>query len=419
MSIESLREFEQRRNSAIVASGIDFGSQAYIDNPYATYARLRRDEPVARVDALNAWFVTRYKDVRAIALDEKHFQVDFERLQINRMGMNVLQEPFFQFGREFVVFTDRPHHYELKKLLMSAFTRKRAEDFIPTMHTIANEVMDEFIGHGSTDLMSHYAHEVPLRIISRLLSVPTEDRALMAGWVQDYSPVIGFPPLTADQLERANEATRGFEAYFSSCIAQRRSTPNDDLISQVLALNEKREKPFSELQLVSNLILLYFAGQDTQKQHFGNMLLALYQHPQDFAWMVEEPGRVWTVLDELMRYDGVSQITARVAMEDVELHGVTIKQGETVLLGLGSANRDPEFFADPEKFDLHRQDARSAVTFGLGPHSCLGTHFARLLMPIMLETLLTRIPTLKIDLNGLVRSRTLSKRGYSLIPASW
>lgn len=403
----------------ITTAGVDFYSDEFIDDPYAAYAKLRRDAPVCRVDALNAWLLTRYKDVKAAALNDRQFGIDFERMQTNRMGPGVVSQPFYAFGREFIAFTDRPHHYDLKKFLMSAFTQSHAEALMPTMRGFANEAIDEFIADGRAEIMKQYAHEVPLRMISHILGVPPEDRRQMEYWVECYNPVIGFPPMTEEQLRKANEATDGFNGYFLKVLDERAERPGTDMVSQVLALNAKRERPFSPLQLVANLILLYFAGQDTQKGHFGNVLMALHNHPEQLAWLREDPSRVWGVTGELMRYDSVSQIIARVAMEDLEVAGVPITKGQTVLMSIGSTNRDADIFVDPDRFDLHRSDARLALTFGSGAHACLGTHFARLLIPIMLETILTRIPDLKIDFGGLVRNKTLSKRGYHTLPANW
>lgn len=403
----------------IVAKGVDFNSDEFIENPYETYAYLRREEPVTRIEGLNAWFVSRHRDVKAALLNDKQFRVEFERMQVNRMGEGVQEQPYYQFGQNWVVFSDKPQHSEIKKFLMTTFTRSHAEAHIPHMRETANAVIDEFIADGKAELMYQYGREVTLRIISDILGVPPHDRRMMESWVEAYTPVIGFPPMTAEQLRLANEATNHFNEYFSASLEHRRNEGGDDLIAQTLIANAKREVPFNDRQLIANLILLYFAGQDTQTGHFGNMLVALHQHPASLQWLLEEPQRVWGVMDELMRYDSVSQIVARIAVVDTEIAGCPIGAGELVLLSMGAANRDPEVFDDPDRFDLQRKDAGSALTFGAGPHSCLGTHFARMLMPIMLEALMLRIPDLKVDMGGLVRKRTLSKHVFDKLPATW
>ncbi|WP_337185266.1 cytochrome P450 [Phenylobacterium sp.] len=402
----------------IVAAGLDLYSDAFIDNPYETYARLRREDPVCRVDAMNAWFVTRHDDVKTVALDGR-FRVDFERLQTNRMGPGVVNEPYYAFGREFMAFADPPHHTRLKKLFAASFGRNQAEAQIPAMKAIIDETIDGFLDRGRINLVEDFAHAVPLRIISGLLGIPEADRKVLEDWVEGYNPVIGFPPMTPEQLRRANEATHGFNGYFGDVLAERRARPGDDLISELLARNRDLEAPLDELQIVSNLILLYFAGQDTQKGHLGNVIVALHRHPDQLAWLREDPGRIWACVNELMRYDSVSQIVGRVAVQDLELRGKRIAEGQTVLISIGSANRDEAVFPDPDRFDLERPEARFGLAFGIGAHSCLGANFARLSIPLMVEALLRRLPDMEVDFDGLVRNRTLSKRGYGVVPVSW
>lgn len=149
------------------------------------------------------------------------------------------------------------------------------------------------------------------------------------------------------------------------------------------------------------------------------MAASLGKMPTTSVRLLEDPGRVWASIPELARYDGVSQITARVASRDIEVGGELIRSGQTILLGVGAANRDPEIFPDPDRLDLARSETREVISFGMGRHACVGANFARLSIPVMLEALLTRIPGLQVDFAGLVRNKTLSKRGYGSIPASW
>jgi hypothetical protein len=402
----------------LTAGDVDLSALEYFDNPYLYYAHLRATQPVAPVKELNAWFLTGYQDVKSAWLD-KRLQIDFDRLQVNRMGPSVVHERFFAFGRQFMAFADPPHHTQLKSLFVQGFTRVRAQRYLPTMRAIVEEVVDEIIDWGSADIIEDFARKVPLKIISTLLGVPRSDQEALRVWIDDYHPVIGFPPMTPAQTAKANSASDGMAEYFRRVVAERERAPGDDLISELLEVNRSLEQPLDEHAIIANLFLLYHAAQDTQKYQVGNTLVALHRHPEHLAYIQDDPQRCWECLDEFMRYDSSSQIVARVAMTDIEVHGTAIAEGQTVLLGIAAANHDPAVFPEPERFDLKRPEARLQIAFGGGPHTCLGNGVARLAIPLMLEVLLTRIPSLRIEFGGLVQAKTLSKRGFMSIPATW
>ncbi len=335
------------------------------------------------------------------------------------MGPQVVNETFFKFGRHFMAFADPPEHSALKALFVQGFTRFRAQSYLPKMREIVEEVVAEHIANGHGDIIHDFTRNVPLRIISTLLGVPREDQEALSGWIDDYHPVIGFPPMSAAQTATANAASDGMAEYFNRVVAERERNPGEDLISELVAANAKLEKPLTNYEVIANLFLLYHAGQETQKYQVGTALVQLQRHPDNLDYLVEDPTRAWKCLDEILRFDSVSQIVARVAMEDIEYSGQTIAKGQTVLLSIGAANHDPETFAAPDRFDFARPNARAHVSFGGGAHTCIGNGIARLSVPLMLEVFLTRMPRLRIDNAKLVRMRTLSKRGYVSIPAEW
>jgi cytochrome P450 len=402
----------------LTAGDVDLSALEYFDDPYKFYAHLRRTQPVAPVPQMNAWLLTRYADVKAAWLDER-LQVDYERLQVNRMGPGVVNETFFKFGRLFMVFADPPHQPEVKQLFVQGFTRVRAQRYLPIMREIVNEVADDLVPQGRGDIIMDFTRRVPLRLISTILGVPREDQEALAQWIDDYHPVIGFPPMTPEQTAVANAASDGMDGYFRSVVEDRRRNPGSDLISEILAVNAARDEPIDDMEIVANLFILYHAGQETTKYQVGNALVQLHRHPDQLAYLLEDPTRVWDHVDEILRYDSISQIVGRVAMEDLEISGQQIGKGQTVLLGIGASNRDPEIFADPDRFDLKRSNARQNMVFGGGHHTCLGNGLARLSIPLSLEVILTRFRDLRIDFDGLVQMHTLPKRGFHSIPATW
>jgi cytochrome P450 len=402
----------------LTAGDVDLAAPEYFDNPYVHYAHLRATQPVAPVKEMNAWLITRYADVKSVWLDDR-LRIDFDRLQVNRMGPDVSKETFFRFGREFMAFADAPHHTDLKGLFVQGFTRVRAQRYLPTIRAIVDEVVDGIIDRGHGDIIKDFSRTVPLKIISAILGVPPDDQEMLRKWIDDYHPVIGFAPMTREQTDVANAASDGMADYFRRTVAERERNPGNDLISELLAVNRASARPIDEYAVIANLFLLYHAAQDTQKYQIGNAMAALHRNPDQLAYLLEDPARCWESLDELMRYDSVSQIVGRVAMEDVEISGTRVAEGQTVLLGIGASNRDPEVFPDPDRLDLKRAGARQQLAFGGGPHTCLGNGVARLSLPLMLEILLTRIPTLQIDFDRCVQNKTLSKRGFGSLPATW
>ena len=404
----------------IMAGEVELTSAAFADNPYPAYKLLREKDPVCFIEPLNAWLLTRYEDIRAVLMN-KRFQVRFEQYQINRMGPAVADEPYFRMARELVLFADPPRHQHIKALLMKRFGRRQAEERKPAIRAIVHDVIDQFIGDGRVDVTQQFSHQVPLRIISEMLGVGREDQATLAKWIEDWGVALEFTPMSPRQLADANAAALGFEQYFHDLIAERRKRPGDDLVSDILAQNSLLEEPFDEFTIVSNLMILYFGGQDTQQKHVGNIIMALHDWPDEFAWLREDPSRAWFAVDELMRYDPVGQVSNRIATEDTEICGYHIREGQSVLVSWGSANRDPSVFPDPDRFNLMREQTEAArnLTFGLGAHACVGANFARISVPMMIEGLLERIPNFEIDLGGLKRHASLGIRGYDHLPIGW
>jgi cytochrome P450 len=403
---------------ALFAADVDLSDPNFFEDPYRYYAHLRRTQPAAPIRAMNAWLLTRHADVRRAWMDDA-LKIDFERLQTNRMGPGVVRETFFEFGRNFLAFADPPEHTAMKALFVQGFTRLRAQSYLPTMRRIVEEVVEETIDKGNGDIIHDFTRNVPLRIISTLLGVPRSDQEELSGWVDDYHPVIGFPPMTEAQTATANAASVGMADYFRRAVAEREKRPGADLISELIAANAQLATPLDNYAIIANLFLLYHAGQETQKYQVGTALVQLQRHPQNLAYLREDPTRAWNCLDEIMRFDSVSQIVARVAVEDVEYSGQAIARGQTVLLSIGAANRDPDVFDAPDEFNFDRPNARAHVSFGGGAHTCIGNGIARLSVPLMLEIFLGRLPRLRIEEDRLVRMRTLSKRGFVSVPARW
>lgn len=395
-------------------------SPAFLDDPYPVYAQLRATEPVLFLEPMNAWLLTRHEDVKTAFKDDR-LGVIFEQYQVNRQGPTVVDEPYFRVGGDLLVCNDPPVHSKLRRIFRQPFTPVRVNELATTVRRLCHEYLDAVQADGRMDVSAQYSALLPLATIGALLDVPLADQPQIGRWVYDFAPVLEATPMPPEQLARVNEAVLGLEDYFTALVAERRATPGEDFISAVVQANDADDSPMSEAELVNNISLLYFAGQDTQKYMFTNMVAALAAHPDDFATLVADATRLPGAVTELYRYDTVGQMMGRGATEDVKIGGRTIAAGQTVMLCMGAANRDPDAFDRPEELVLDRGTRGGAdphITFGAGRHRCMGMHLAQMQIPIMLEVLIERLGQVEVEA-GAVRHPSLATRGYDVLPVGW
>jgi cytochrome P450 len=225
------------------------------------------------------------------------------------------------------------------------------------------------------DLMEAFAYPLPVTVIAELIGVPAEDRADFKRWSGPVARTLE-PTITQAEWEEAQEAERALDEYFERVIAERRDAPHEDLLSALILAEDAGEK-LSHDELLVTLKLLLIAGNETTTNLIGNGMLALLRHPAQLDRLRDNPVLLESAIEELLRYDGPVQIDARWALQDVELRGKRILKGQGVIPLIGSANRDPRFFAEPRKLDIGREPNHH-VAFGRGIHHCLGAPLARL-----------------------------------------
>jgi cytochrome P450 len=394
----------------------------FMNDPYPLFAEIRETDPVHFVPELNAWLLTRFADVRD-AFNDQRLGVMFEQYQVNRIGPEAVHQDYFRVGGNSLVCNDPPLHTEMRKIFRRAFTPRRVDVTVPALADICRRTVDAMLEKGEADLVADFSLKVPLAVISDMLGVPEADQPQIGHWVANWAPVLEVSPMSPEQLESVNEATRGLEDYFRDLLHRRRTNPGDDFVSEVIAINAEGDAPLDDEQMIANLLLLYFAGQDTQKLMFGNMIVALHRNPDQFEHLVEHPDEIEHRIPELYRYDTVGQFMGRTPGEDIEFAGKELKAGQTVMVCMGAANRDPATFPDPDRLDLSRDatggEQSRHITFGFGRHRCLGAHLAQTNLPAMLREVVTRLPGLDVDLDHAVRHPSIATRGYDVLPATW
>jgi cytochrome P450 len=296
-----------------------------------------------------------------------------------------------------------------------AFTPRRVADLEPTIRALSARYIDAFVEQGAADLVGDYAAKLPMDVISRMLGVPGSDHDVLRGWTNALlDRAEGVPDVTPEGIE----AFANLYAYFTEHVARLRRDPGDDLTSALIAVEADGER-LSDVEVVGFCFLLIIAGNETTTKLIGNCLHALQRFPEQKAKLLADPARIPDAVEEILRFDGSTQLMARTTTRDVDTHGVRIPEGEKVLLLLGSANRDERVFAEPDVFDIDRRRDTQHVGFGHGIHVCLGAALARLEMRVSLEELLRRLPDYEIDTARCTRMHSGNVRGWSRVPMSF
>ncbi len=381
-------------------SPFDFAIQ---DDPYPVYAELREKSPVHRNDADDFWALSRHADVLAALKDSARFS-SRNGLRIEPAFWGPDAERFFSF-----VAMDPPKHTRMRGLVSRAFTQKRVQALEPRIREIARECLAPLLDGDSFDLMTGFAARFPTDVISELVGVPEADR----GKVRDLGMAIMYRDEAGDDLPpEALQAIGALVAYYTELTVERAQRRRDDLLSGLLDAAEGEDRLTPE-EIVGVLILLVGAGIETTMLTLGNAWHAAWRHPEQRAAALG--GRVEDWIEETLRWDPPSQALARTTNEDVELHGVTIPADARVLLLTGAANRDPDVFPEPDRFDLDR-DTGASLAFGNGRHHCLGANLGRLEARIALGEIADVVADYEIDIDAAKRVRSSNDRGFASLP---
>ncbi|MEU6272051.1 cytochrome P450 [Streptomyces populi] len=363
---------------------------ALADDPYAVYAEFRRAGPVHRItgtDGLPAWLVTGYDDVRAALTDPR---LSLDKRNVTPGGYRGMALPPALDAN--LLNMDPPDHTRIRRLVSRAFTPRRIERLREPVRRTADELLDVIAADERADLIASYAAPLPITVICDLLGVAPADRLDFRSWTD----ALMAPDPTRPSLAR--EAIGNMLSFLTRLIAGKRTAPADDLLSAMIAVRDEEDR-LNEDELTSLAFLVLFAGYENTVHLIGNAVLALLRHPEQAAESRADPTRLSAVVEESARYDGPMPLAIRrFPTEDVSIGGVGIPAGETVLLSLAAAHRDPRRFSDPDRFDIHR-DATGHLALGHGIHYCLGAPLARMETEIALSALLDRFPDMTLDVS--------------------
>ena len=348
-------------------------------NPYATYGRLRSQEPVTLVDLPLApgYVVTRYADVLAVLKDASLYSSAANAKGIGLvMGKTILE-------------MDGKEHTRHRNIVSMAFVPKALQGELPAViASIADEMIDRFAGAGRADLVAQFTRTFPLRVIAHIIGVPIEDYDTFKRWSLD---LIGF----ADDPPKGFAAAATLVDYLRPIVDGRKTEPRGDLLSTLTHADVEGHR-LSDEEVYSFLRLLLPAGSDTTYRLIGSSLFALLTHPQQLDEVRADRSQVAWAIEEALRWEAPVQFASRETTAPTTLGGIDLAAGAQVLTAIGSANRDEQQYADPDRFDIHRR-RDDHVAFGFGRHFCLGSHLARLEATIALNALFDRLPNLRLD----------------------
>lgn len=407
-------------------------------NPYPFYAQLRSQDPVYWDEEMGFWVLTRYADIASVYTDDRFSRAqglmsNFQRLTESEQS---IAEPVYRSFSKTMFYADPPYHTHLRGLMNNAFTPRRVEQMRPYVQRVVDELLDHVQANGEMDVIRDLAYPLPVMVIAELLGLPTHDRGRFKGWSDDLFAILGTVRHSPQLMEKAAQSLAEMKEYVTELSRKRREQPRDDLLSVLLSVvDEELECPhphqahgglarerkaaaqLTQEELVANINILLSTGHETTTHLIGNGILALLRHPDQMQQLRGQPAFAASAIEEIMRYDNPVQITYRSAIEDVEISGKQFSKGDLVNSILGSANRDPERYTDPDRFDITRNEGRH-LNFGLGIHFCIGASLVRLEAEIAFNTILQRFPNLQLATDRLDWQEHPVFRGLKSLPVS-
>jgi cytochrome P450 len=385
-------------------------------DPYPAYAEIRGRGPI-RLPEINLTVFSSYRDCDDV-LRHPSAASDFRKATPVQARLSAADE-VDAYGEPSFLFLDPPDHTRLRKLVSKAFVPKVVKALGPDIIALVDALLDAVAQKGTFDVIADLAHPLPVAVICRLLGVPLEDEpefsAASALSVQSLDPFITFTGQAPENLERQVQAEAWLFDYLRDLVARRRSEPGDDLMSALIQVEESGDQ-LTEEEVIATCTLLLIAGHETTVNLIANAMLAMLRRPEQWAALARNASRVSAVVEETLRYDPPVQLMGRIAADDMTIGETTVVKGDTTMLLLAAAQRDPAAYDRPDEFDPDRESIRH-LAFGKGPHFCLGAPLARLEAAVALSAVTARFPHARIDGEpGYKQNLTL--RGMSVLPVA-
>jgi pimeloyl-[acyl-carrier protein] synthase len=365
----------------------------YRRDPYPTLRRVREEHRIFWHDGFGAYVVPRYADIEHVLKGTRWHVRPGSGFQDRQFAADEIVNQIWQ---GFYYFLDDLAHQRLRSVVSTTFTPRIVTDFRPRIQQIADELLDASLGaRGEAEFMSDVAYPLTIRVVTEILGAAgQEDQAFFRQHAIALAGLLEWDA-TPQRLNEAAEAMLAVSTRFFDILEERRESPRDDLLSRLIAARAEGRTSDS-FEIVFMCVLLVTVGYETTMNHLGDGMLTLLRNPGTYRLLGDQPGLLPGAVDELLRYEAPVQVTARTATQDIQVAGQLIREGEQVVVLLAGGNRDPAQFPEPDVLDVSRPNASRHLSFGHGPHFCLGAALAKTEAEIVFGTMSRRFPNAKL-----------------------
>ena len=403
--------FEKLTNKGIA---LDFISKDYIDNPYKTYNLMRSHKPILFSQTTRLHWVTKMEFAQEM-LRDKRFSVDDRkypiaekrRKEFKKAGREIMLE---QFENPSMLKLDPPDHSRIRKLVQYGFTNRYITSLEPEIKKIIEDCLDKVHNQDSFDLIEDLAKPLPAIVIAKMMGLPNEDLDQFQAWSEDLLVGVGGIGTSREDIKKSGDAYEALIRYFEEIILSRKTSPGDDFIGKLIQAEESGDK-LNVKEMYGTCLLLLIAGHETTTRLIGNGMFTLFNHQDQMSLLQNNYELIPNAIEEMLRYEPPVHATVRFAENEMIYDGKTYKRGTPFAVSIAGANRDPEANENPNEFDITRDDIKH-ISFGYGPHMCIGASLARIESRIAFECLFERFKNLELEDKNPVWGRNLIFRGF-------
>jgi pimeloyl-[acyl-carrier protein] synthase len=388
---------------------------AVLANPYPLFRRLRSEDPVHWDAFLHAWVVTRYPEVLEVLHTYAADRTPTPE-QLAAMGLAQMA-PLAQLMVKQMLFMDASAHTRLRGLASQAFTPARIEILRTHIQEIVEHLLDAVADGGSMDVIADLAEPLPAIVTAEMLGLPVEHRHRLKAWSANFAEMLGNFQHNPDHSGRMLQTVEEMTAYFREAVQEIKRHPREGLIHSLLSAEMDGDR-LSEEEVVANTIITMVGGQETTTNLIGNGVLTLLRHPEQMKKLRADSSLTASAVEEMLRFESPSQHTARLAPSDRQLGGKQIRKRQAVIAVMAAANRDPERFPEPDRFDVARTDNRH-LAFGYAAHFCFGAPLARMEGQVAFAALLRRFDNIQLVPQDLIWRTNLGLRGLTSLKVNF
>ena len=403
--------FEKLINKGIA---LDFISKDYIDNPYKTYNSMRSHKPILFSQTTRLHWVTKMefaqemlRDKRFSVDDRKYPIADKRRKEFKKAGREIMLE---QFENPSMLKLDPPDHSRIRKLVQYGFTNRYISSLEPEIKSVVDGCLDKVHNQDSFDLIEDLAKPLPAIVIAKMMGLPDKDLDQFQSWSEDLLVGVGGIGTSKEDIKKSGDAYESLINYFEEIILERKNSPGEDFIGKLIEAEEEGDK-LNIKEMYGTCLLLLIAGHETTTRLIGNGMFTLFRHQEQFDHLKNNFDLIPNAIEEMLRYEPPVHATVRFAENDMTYNEKPYKRGTAFAVSIAGANRDPEANNNPNEFNILREEIKH-ISFGYGPHMCIGASLARIESRIAFEVLFDRHPGMTLLEKNPIWGKNLIFRGF-------